>query len=202
MINTLVFDFGRVISAPKPLSLFHDYEKGLGLKPDSINDIMFSSRAWQKALTGSLTEKEYWYAIGPDLGLCTPEAIDSFRHRYRADERINAGILDLLETVYGRYKLALLSNWPSGLKQWLNDWRIHHFFDQVFCSGDEGLAKPDPAAYRKVLKRIDSRPEEAVFIDDTLENVEASRSVGMHGIVFTTVPELRKELAELSVQLQ
>jgi len=199
MINTLVFDFGRVISAPKSPSLFQGYEKILGLKPDSINGIMFNSLAWQKALTGSLTEREYWYAIGSDLGLFTQEAIDTFRHQYRADETINTGILELLDKVYGRYKLALLSNWPAGLKQWLNDWRISHFFNVIFCSGDEGLAKPDPAVYRITLERIGSRPEEAVFIDDALENVEASRAVGMQGILFTTVPELRKELAAIEI---
>ena len=199
MINTLVFDFGRVISAPKSPSLFRAYEKSLGLKPDSINEIMFSSRAWQKALIGDLTEAEFWCAIGPDLGLDTHDSIEPFRQRYRADEKINAGILELLENLYGRYNLALLSNWPSGLKMWLKDWRILHFFDDVFCSGDEGVAKPDPAAYRIILERMGVKPEEAVFIDDTLENVEASRAVGMHGILFTTVPELRKELSSRSV---
>ena len=58
----------------------------------------------------------------------------------------------------------------------------------------EGVAKPEPAAYRIILERTGVRPEEALFIDDDPENVEAARSVGMAGILFLTVPKLRKEL--------
>jgi putative hydrolase of the HAD superfamily len=197
MIKAIIFDFGRVISAQKPEALFQGYEKALGLAPGKLNEIMFESPSWQEALIGKKTYDAFWYAIGPDLGLQTVAQIDAFRLRYQADEAINKGIRDLLYKLYGRLKLAVLSNSPPGLSKWLDDWGILNLFDVVFCSGDEGMAKPNPAVYKRTLQRLDVLPNEAVFIDDALENVTAARQVGIYGITFTTAEKLNFTLKQL-----
>jgi putative hydrolase of the HAD superfamily len=197
MIKAIIFDFGRVISAQKPSSLFRSYEDELGLEPGTINFIMFDSEAWQEALVGRKTVEEFWYEIGPELGLNSGDEVDVFRHRYHADEAINEGVLDLIHRLHGNYKLAVLSNSPPGLAQWLSDWKLLNFFEVVFCSGDEGIAKPDPNAFELTLERLGVEPDEAVFIDDTREHVEAAQKLGLQGILFTAAEELEKELARL-----
>ena len=197
MIKAIIFDFGRVISAQKPPSLFRSYEDELGLEPGTINSIMFDSEAWQQALVARKTAEEFWHEIGPELGLLNVNEVDTFRHRYHADERINQGVLDLISRLHGNYKLAVLSNSPPGLSQWLADWNVLNFFEVVFCSGDEGIAKPDPEAFELTLERLGLKPDEAVFIDDTSEHVEAARKLGLQGILFTTAEELEEELARL-----
>ena len=194
MIKAIIFDFGRVISAQKPPSLFHSYEMDLGLPLGSINSIMFDSQLWQDTLLGHKTLEEFWHAIGPELGLNSHEKIDAFRKQYRADETINEDVLKLIQKLHGHYRLAVLSNAPPGLSQWLAEWRILDFFDLVFCSGDEGVVKPDAKPFELTLERLGVQPGEAVFIDDTMENVEAARKLGLHGILFTTAEELEKEL--------
>ena len=197
MIKAIIFDFGRVISSPKPSALFREYEKDLGLAPDSINRIMFDSPLWEDAILGRKTAREFWFAIGPELGLKSREHIDAFRRRYHADESINEPVLNLIRRLHGRYKLAVLSNSPPGLVEWLAEWDLLELFDEVFCSGDESLIKPDPAAYHLILKRLGILPQEAVFIDDTAGHVEAARKIGMHGIVFTKAAELEQALNPL-----
>jgi epoxide hydrolase-like predicted phosphatase len=194
MIKAIIFDFGRVISAQKPPSLFRGYEDELGLEPSTINFIMFDSEAWQEALVGRKTVEEFWYEIGPELGLNSSDEVDAFRHRYHADEAINEGVLDLIHRLHGNYKLAVLSNSPPGLAQWLADWKVLHPFDVMFCSGDEGIAKPDIKAFELTMERLGVKPNEAVFIDDTREHVEAARKLGLQGILFTTAEELEDEL--------
>jgi putative hydrolase of the HAD superfamily len=197
MIRAIIFDFGRVISAQKPPSLFHRYEKDLGLPPGTLNPIMFRSHVWQDALIGRKTAKGFWYAIGPEIGLNTTAEIDAFRRRYHGDEATNKDVLDLIRRLHGPYKLAVLSNSPPGLVRWLTDWGILELFDVVFCSGDEGVMKPDPRAFQMTLERLGAKPEEAVFIDDTMEHVEAARRLGLHGIPFTTAEALKEELGKL-----
>ena len=197
MIKAVIFDFGRVISSQKPKSLFRKYENDLGLTPDSINDIMFGSSLWQEALLGQRTAKEFWYAIGPELGLDSDDQIDEFQYRYHADESINTGVSNIIRQLHGRYKLAVLSNYPPGLKRWLASWELLDLFDEVFCSGDEGLVKPDPAAYSLTLRRLNVRPKEAVFIDDTAGHVEAARNLEIHGIIFSDVVGLERDLRRL-----
>jgi putative hydrolase of the HAD superfamily len=197
MIKAVVFDFGRVISAQKPRSLFHEYERDLGLAPDTINRIMFDSPYWMEAMLGHRSADAYWAAIGPELGLNSPAEIDAFRRRYHDDESINNAVLGIIRQLHGRYQLAILSNNPPGLGKWLADWEILELFDEVFCSGDEGRVKPDPVAYQTILDRLAVEPRQAVYIDDTLGHVEAARQLGIHGILFTTSKELEKDLEKL-----
>ena len=197
MIKAIIFDFGRVISAQKPPSLFRSYEDDLGLEPGTLNSIMFNSKAWDEALVGGKTVEEFWQEIGPELNLNTPTEIKAFHHRYHSDEAINHSVLDLMRRLHGRHKLAVLSNSPPGLSRWLADWNILYLFDTVFCSGDEGVVKPDPAAFEITLRRLKVEPEQAVFIDDTDEHVVASRKMGIRGILFTTAGLLEEELTGL-----
>ena len=193
-IKAVIFDFGRVISSQKPVSLFQAYEDDLGLAPGSINQIMFESQAWRDALIGRSSAKEFWHRIGPALGLESHKKIDDFHRRYHADESIDRGVLSLIRQLHGRYKLAILSNSPPGLAEWLSDWEILDLFDVVYCSGDEGMVKPQPAVYESTLKRLGTLAHEAVFVDDTIGHVKAANSLGIHGILFVDAKQLRREL--------
>jgi putative hydrolase of the HAD superfamily len=193
-IKAVIFDFGRVISSQKPDSLFRTYEDDLGLAPETINQIMFESQAWRDALIGRCSAREFWYRIGPAIGLESLDKIDDFRKRYHAAESIDRGVLSLIRQLHGRYKLAILSNSPPGLAQWLSAWGILDLFNVVYCSGDEGMIKPDPAVYHATLNRLGTLPHEAVFIDDTIGHVKAAQSLGIHGIEFTNAEQLALEL--------
>jgi epoxide hydrolase-like predicted phosphatase len=197
MIEAIIFDFGRVISAQKPRSLFRSYEEELGMAPGMLNRVMFGREAWQDVLIGRKGLDEYWLEIGPALGLLTPERIQAFRQRYFGDEAVNDDVLDLVLRLHGRYRLAILSNAPPRLSKWLADWGIIDLFDVVVCSGDVGTVKPDPAIFQLTLDRLGVAPHESVFIDDTTGHVEAARALGMHGILFTTAEALARELDEL-----
>jgi len=202
VIKAIIFDFGRVISAQKPASLFRRYEQDLGLPQGKLNRIMFDSDIWHEVLVGRSTIDDYWTEIGPCLGLDTDEAILAFRQRYHDDEAINGGVLDLLQRLEEGYKLTVLSNAPAGLSRWLADWQILDLFDDVVCSGEVGLAKPDPAIFRLALDRLSVELQEAVFIDDTLGHVEAARSLGLQAIHFTTAEALEGELDRLLASQQ
>ena len=199
MFKAIIFDFGRVISTQKPPSLFAKYERDLGLEPGTINPIMFDNQAWQEALIGRKTEDEFWHVIGPQLGLNSAKEIDTFQRLYRADERINADVLNILRRLHGHYKLAVLSNSPPGLTNWLTEWGLLNFFDVVFCSGDEGVAKPDTAAFEITLSRLNVKPEKAVFIDDTNEHVESARTLGLQALLFTDATALEADLKSLGI---
>jgi putative hydrolase of the HAD superfamily len=197
MIKAVIFDFGRVISAQKPESLFRGYEQELGLAAGALNTIMFASAAWQEALLGRKTAEEFWVAIVPQLGLRSTSELEAFRRRYHADEKINTDVLDLMDGLHGHYQLAVCSNSPPGLALWLAEWGIDHLFEVVFCSGDEGVVKPHPSAYQATLARLGVEPCEAVFVDDTWENVTAASRQGLWAIHFTDAPALARELAAL-----
>ena len=53
-------------------------------------------------------------------------------------------------------------------------------FKDIVISGEEGLVKPELAIYECLLDRNKLEAENCLFIDDSLKNVEAARTVGMH----------------------
>ena len=197
MIKAILFDFGLVISNPRPTACFRAYERDLGIARGSINRIMFDSPAWQDALVGRLTMRGFWSVIGPSLGLTTQRQIDAFQRRYYRDESVNPDVLNLIRSLHGYYGLAVLSNHPPGLDQWLSDWGIRDLFDVVFCSGEEGRVKPDPAVYHATLDRLGVQPAQAVFVDDTEGHVRTALSLGIQGIVFSDARRLEKDLDSL-----
>ena len=200
MIRALLFDFGRVISAPKPSNLFHTYECDLGLRPGSINCIMFDSPLWEQALIGKLQMKDYWQAIGPELNLDSPSKTEAFRRRYYADEKINQEVVDLIKTLVGRCRLGIVSNHPPGLEEWLAEWQILAFFDTVVSSGEVGMVKPNEKIYRITLERLGIEAAETLFIDDTEEHVRAARELGMKGHHFSSARALTAHLQKLCIE--
>lgn len=117
---------------------------------------------------------------------------------------------DLIEAFYGRFEemlerdfpemsalverldraglpLFLLSNAPAFLDDWARGpGRGRHpflgrFRDYV-VSGRVGLMKPDARIYELVCRTGGFRPQDAVFVDDSLPNVEGARAVGLRAI--------------------
>jgi putative hydrolase of the HAD superfamily len=58
------------------------------------------------------------------------------------------------------------------------------------------VAKPDPAIYLYALERLGTRPAETLFLDDRQENVDAANALGMKGLIFSTVEQLRLDLVD------
>jgi putative hydrolase of the HAD superfamily len=92
-------------------------------------------------------------------------------------------------------RTAILSNMGDNVlanMQRTFDWLPR--FDVLVWSYQLRMAKPEPAIYLHVLKEVDVRPEEALFLDDKLVNVEAARALGMRALEFSTVEKLRRDL--------
>ncbi|HYK38235.1 HAD-IA family hydrolase, partial [Alloacidobacterium sp.] len=73
---------------------------------------------------------------------------------------------------------------------WLGD------FDHHTWSCELGIAKPDPAIYIHTCEKLGVAPAEALFLDDKAENIHAAEGVGLVGIQFKNIEQLRRELEE------
>jgi 2-haloacid dehalogenase len=74
-------------------------------------------------------------------------------------------------------------------------------FRDIVVSGNEKLAKPDPAIYALALERFGLGAGEAVFIDDTLANVMAANRCGLIGHHFDGVIGTRTWLDAFGLNL-
>jgi len=72
-------------------------------------------------------------------------------------------------------------------------------FDDIVVSGEVGLMKPSPEMFNLLLARHHLKPEETVFIDDTVRHVEGARRIGMNAVHYESSRRLREELELLGV---
>jgi 2-haloacid dehalogenase len=72
-------------------------------------------------------------------------------------------------------------------------------FDDMIISGEHKLVKPDPAIFRLTLERIQRKPQECLFIDDSLPNIETARSLGFQTIHYHSPAQLRSTLKQRSI---
>lgn len=109
--------------------------------------------------------------------------------------------VDILEDLYQQdIPLYALTNWSAEtFPLVLNDFPFFERFEGIVVSGNEKLKKPDPRLYRVLLDRYQLDPNKTVFIDDRASNVQAAEEMGMHGITYTSAPELRRELEALDL---
>ncbi len=73
---------------------------------------------------------------------------------------------------------------------------IFDLFQDIVVSGDERLAKPDPAIFHLAIARFGIDPAAALFVDDRADNVASARGCGMAGHVFADAPGLAVELGQ------
>ncbi len=99
-------------------------------------------------------------------------------------------------------RLYALSNFSAELFQ-LSHPRFDFWdaFDGIVLSGEEGVNKPDSAIYGVLFERYAITPAHAVFLDDSLLNVEASRALGMRAIHFSDAKSARVELRAMGLPI-
>ena len=71
---------------------------------------------------------------------------------------------------------------------------LNHFSD-IVVSGEERLAKPDPAIFALAAKRFGYQPQDMLFIDDNAANIEAAAGLGWQVHLFQDALRLQRDLA-------
>ena len=91
-----------------------------------------------------------------------------------------------------------LSNWSTETFPLIkDDYPVLRLLDGMVVSGYEGVTKPGPEIYRLLLRRYSLRASDCVFIDDNPLNVAGAEAVGIRGIRFTSLQNLRLALKPL-----
>jgi 2-haloacid dehalogenase len=71
------------------------------------------------------------------------------------------------------------------------------WFDGTVVSGLEGIAKPDPEIFLRLLDRFGLTGSRTLMIDDRLENLVVAEQLGMPTIHFHSSHQLRDRLESL-----
>jgi 2-haloacid dehalogenase len=200
--RTVVFDLGGVLIDWNPRYLYRR------LLPDEAAVERFLAEVctpeWNHRLDAGAPWRDYieaMMAAHPDEA----ELVEAFDVRW--EEMLGGAFEETVALVEeldaAGVPLYALTNWSA------EKFRVArgHFpfldrFRAIVVSGEEGVAKPDPAIFRILLERHAIEPAETVFIDDWDANIATAGGLGLRTIHFRDAESLREDLAALGLPVR
>lgn len=198
MIKVIIFDFGGVLIDNPADGMLSFYAKHFGMnKEDFVAVYAPYESSWTK---GQISEDELWEKVCKELSVQKPTSaslwFDGFMDIYRKKDEV----FSLVETLQQKgYPLALLSNTEVPIMNFIKAQEWDELFTMSIYSCEVGMQKPERDIYAYTLEQFHILSQEAVFVDDKAENIEAAKRVGMKGIVFKNIKQLKKDLHTLRV---
>ena len=195
-LRAVIFDYGMVLTGLPDRAAHDAMVRITGLPPDRFEPLYWANRhAYDE---GKLTGFEFWHELLRRAGL--PQDSSVVQELNDWDARMwttqNPAMIEWQQRLKEHGLLtAILSNMGDNVLVKIErefDW-IHRF-DVLVWSFQLLMAKPDPAIYRYTLDKLGTKPEETLFLDDKLVNVEAARALGMSSLRFTNIEQLRSDL--------
>lgn len=198
-IRAVYFDLGGVILRTEDKTPRARLGAEFGLTYEEIERIVFgygrfSSAA--RASVGAVTEEAHWLSVLRRLGL-GPDDRARVAEAFFAGDQIDWDIVNVLRGLRQTHKVGLISNAWDGLRPYIRREKFDDAFDTMIISAEVRTAKPGPAIYQIALDALGVTPQESVFVDDFIENIEACRQLGWHGIHFRSREQALGELNAL-----
>jgi 2-haloacid dehalogenase len=194
-VDAVVFDFGNVLITWDP---YPAIAKGVGKEQAAafLADPGFDFMAWNHQQDAGRP----WAGAEELAAISHPHWAEAIR-AYRANfgESLVGAIEDSVQILRELHAAGIplygLTNWSAELfPEALGRFDFLQLFKDIIVSGEEGVAKPDPAVFAILRERIGHDLAGSVFIDDSMANIEAAREAGLDGILFTDTGHLRADL--------
>jgi putative hydrolase of the HAD superfamily len=195
-LRAVIFDYGQVLSKSAEPAARARLLEITGLSPE-----IFDTHYWKYRLAydrGTLNGRTFWEAIahGTDLALTPTQVEFLIQQDIVLWASLNPVMLDWLTRVKAAgFKIAILSNMGEDLLAHMRKhFRWLDAFDHMTWSCELDMVKPEAAIYEHTLQKLGVRAEEALFLDDKIENIEGARQIGMHALLFRDPTTLEEDL--------
>ena len=191
--KNIVFDFGNVLAmfdTERLVRTYYQEESDFEI----VKDKLFYD--WDLLDSGRIDYEDYMDNVENMLPKHLIPAFRQIRNEWYMHLDPIRGTWKLIHDLKENgYKLYILSNAPTFFAKHASYYNIVNKFDGIVFSGPIKLAKPESEIYQYLFDKFDLIPEECLFLDDKEININASKELGMDGIVFT--PEKLDGIREL-----
>ena len=197
-VDALLFDLGGVVMAIDFDRAVRSWEDAAGLDPDSLMGRFTMDDAYERHERGHLDSAGYLAHLRATLGVdLTDDQLTTGWNAIFLGPI--AGVADLLVRVAEVLPTYAFTN-TNVLHQ--SAWGPRFaaemaVFRTIFSSPEIGLRKPEPEAFRHVADEIGVPLERILFFDDTAENVDGARALGMPAVLVRSPVDVERTIAEL-----
>lgn len=192
-IKAIFFDMGGVIGRTESRQSRTLLAESLGLTYEEMDKAVFENESSLRASLGLISEDRHWQNVASNLGMPESE-VERLAEEFFGGDRVDQELVNLMREMRKTIKVGLISNAWSGLREWIVSKGFDDAFDTMVISAEVGIVKPDARIFQIALSKLQVNPDEAIFVDDMLKNVEAARKLGMHGVHFQNPENALKEI--------
>jgi HAD superfamily hydrolase (TIGR01509 family) len=197
-IRVLLFDVGGVLVQLSGVETMLGW-LGHRVTVDELWRMWLQSASVRKFETGQIGADDFAVGVISEFGLAVDprQFLESFISWPTA---LYPGTLEMLARIPPSYRRALLSN--SNALHWprvLGDMGLGPVFHSHFVSHLTGRIKPDSEAFEHAVASLGCLPQQVLFFDDNLVNVEAAQRFGMHAIRVQGAVEAERALTKLGI---
>ena len=200
MIKNIIFDIGDVLVGYSPKKEVEKYNTNID-KIEIANRLIIKDDNWKKYLNGLIILEElleYYNLQYPNYKIEFSILLEKKKQKYIIYEiEKNTDIVKKLST---RYNIYLLSNITKETFEYVSKFAFIKQVKGGVYSFQEHISKPDKAIYKILLSKYDLLPEESIFIDDKLKNVEEAEKLGIKGIIYKKEDNLSNLLKKEGVK--
>ena len=188
MIKAIIFDCFGVLVTDSLDAIINSNDLAENQRDEVKSYILAANK-------GSISVAEYRSEVANILKMEHEDLNSAIKNGEIKDETL----LEYIRELKKEYKIGLLSNVTSldSLKSRFAENELEDNFDVVVASGQIGYAKPEAEAYEITADKLGVSLGECVMIDDREEYVNAAVGIGMKGIVYTGMNDLKKELKDI-----
>lgn len=181
-IEYILFDIGGVIIVNDKIN-YQDFDNELSLESGTVKGVI-DDCFYKSAKGGNFDIKKYIEEHYKNI--IAFDEYESIMKKVYGAERVNDELVQWINLNKNRFHMCALSNNTKALRKLLADkFNIADMFEVIFNSAEIGLAKPDPKLFAYVVEKLNSNPDQCLFIDDNVRNIEAAANLGFKTIHFT-----------------
>lgn len=186
MKTLYIFDMGGVVASDTDVfpEVF-DY-----LKVTAEQFYTSAGKSLERLMEGRISADEFWADYSDRSGQTVAEELFAKFFRPRLDH----GVVAIIRGLANDACVVCGTNTFDSHYDYLAQQGFYELFDAVFASNKIGVSKPKPDFYRRILKDMGVKPEQAVFVDDMPVNVLAAEKLGIEAILFKDSQTLRKRM--------
>ena len=197
MIKNVVFDLGGVVVDWSPERLLATYPGDKEL-PVALFKKGFFQQYWSEFDRGTITQAEMVIAMSDFAGRMYAECWDFVEFIKHTLDNLPA-TCELIEELSERgFRLFCLSNMSVEYYDYLKDRKVFSFFEGRIISALEDTIKPEKEIYQILFDRYHLVPEETLFVDDLIANIEAAHALGIQTVHFTDRIAAVEKIRELT----
>ena len=197
-VRVLLFDLGGVVMDIDFEHVTRTWAELAGVDPASVRCHFSHDEPYARHERGEIDFTQYAQSLRETLGIDLCE--EDFEKGWNAV--FNGEIPEArthLAKLAERFPLYAFTNSnPTHQRAWERDYaHVLRLFRRVFISSTMGVRKPEEAAFRAIAAELEVPLNSILFFDDTEENVESARRLGMPTIHVTgpqTVGEVTRQL--------